>query len=199
MPSSGHIFVLVGAGGSGKTTLIQAVRERYPEIRFMPTTTTRPPRSGEQDGREYFFVSQNEFQRMREENELLEWAEIHGNLYGTSRRRIHELLDAGRIGITSLDYHGAFAVKRAFPEYATTIFVHPLTLAELRERLENRHDTTAADIEKRLARADEETAQASLCDYDLLNATGKLPEALEGLLRIMESTLGKGVLTSARG
>jgi len=199
VPSSGHIFILVGAGGSGKTTLIRAVLERYPEVRFMPTTTTRPPREGERNGREYFFVNDDEFERMRNDGELLEWAQIHGHLYGTSKTRIRQLLDSDRIGITSLDYQGAFAVKAAFPERSTTIFVHPLTISELRERLVNRHDTAEPDIERRLARAVEESAQAKRCDHDLLNATGKLPEALEGLLAIMESTLGREALAAARG
>ena len=198
MPGPGHLFILVGAGGSGKTTLIKAVREAHPEVRFMPTTTTRPPRPGEVNGREYDFVDEAMFDRLRQDRVLLEWAEIHGHTYGTSRKRIEELLESGEVGITSLDYHGAFAVKETFPERSTTIFVHPLSVEDLRARLRTRNDTSIADIEKRLARAAEEGAQAQNCDYDLLNANGRFEEALSRLLEIMEDIVGSEALSGHR-
>lgn len=198
MPGPGHLFILVGAGGSGKTTLIQAVREVHPEVRFMPTTTTRPSRPGEMNGREYDFVDDATFGRMRAAGELLEWAEIHGHTYGTSRKRIEGLLASAEVGITSLDYHGAFAVKAAFPDRSTTIFVHPLSLEDLRVRLRTRNDTSIPDIERRIARAAEESAQARNCDYDLLNANGRFDEALRSLLEIMENIVGAEALSGHR-
>jgi guanylate kinase len=180
---TGHVFLLIGPSGSGKTTLIQALRRRQPEVTFLPTTTTRPPRPGETDGVEYFFTSDAEFDRALAAGDFFEWQPIHGHRYGSSRQRFAAALEAGRVGITSLDILGGLAVKAAMGERATTVFVRPSSLAVLRQRLLARGDTGGDDLERRLRRAEMEIAQASRCDYIVIN--DDLEAALDQLTRIV--------------
>ena len=186
IPRTGHLFVLVGPGGSGKTAIISAVLAARPLVHFIPTTTTRTPRPGEQDGYHYCFVSDSEFAAMQARGELLESERIHGNWYGTSRLRIAELLAAGQVGITSLDYRGGTAVRAAFPQQTTTVFVQPGSLDELRARLEARPGSTEADVRARLARAAEEMAHADQCDHLVVNADGALDVAVCAVLSVMD-------------
>jgi guanylate kinase len=179
----GHVFLLIGPSGSGKTTLIQALRRRAPEVAFLPTTTTRAPRPGETDGVEYHFTSDSEFDRALAAGDFFEWQPIHGHRYGSSRRRFAAALEAGRVGITSLDILGGLAVKAAMGDRATTIFVRPSSLAVLRDRLLGRGDTGGDDLERRLQRAEMEIAQAARCDFILIN--DDLEAALDQLTRIV--------------
>ena len=188
---AGHLFVLIGPGGAGKTAIISAILSTRPAVRFIPTTTTRPPRPSEQHGREYFFVSDSDFTELRVRGDLLESERTHGNWYGTSRRRIAELLAAGRVGITSLDYRGGQAVRSAFPRQTTTIFVRPGSLDELRARLEARPGANDADVRARLERASEEMAHAQECDYIVENGNSGLDGAVGTVLRIMDHRLGR--------
>lgn len=192
MAKRGHLFLLIGPSGSGKTTLIQEVRERTPLVRFIPTTTTRAPRPTEENGREYFFVSEAEFDQLIQRGDLLEWQWVHGNRYGTSRRRFADAIAQGLLGITSIDVLGGVAVKAAFPLDSTSIFVRPSSLEELRHRLSARGDTPEDDMDRRLARAEMEIAQASACDEVLINDDGRLQEAADRLMGIMRPWLGQG-------
>jgi guanylate kinase len=180
---AGHIFLLIGPSGSGKTTLIQALRRRHPEIGFLPTTTTRPPRRGERDGVEYYFIDDSTFDRALSAGDFFEWQPIHGHRYGSSRSRFAAALDSGRLGITSLDILGGLAVKAALGDQTTTVFVRPSSLAVLRQRLLGRGDTDGEDLERRLQRAEMELAQAARCDYILVN--DDLEAALDQLGRIV--------------
>ncbi len=191
MPKRGHLFLLIGPSGSGKTTLIHEVRERTPLVRFIPTTTTRAPRPTEENGREYFFVSEAEFDQLIQRGDLLEWQWVHGNRYGTSRRRFADVIAQGLLGITSIDVLGGVAVKTAFPLDSTSIFVRPSSLEELRRRLTARGDTADEDMDRRLARAEMEIAQASACDEVLINDDGRLQEAADRLMGIMRPWLGQ--------
>jgi len=181
----GHVFVLIGPGGSGKTAIIGAVLRRCPHLEFVPTTTTRPPRPGERSGREYFFVTPEEFGRLQEQGSLLEWQVIHGNLYGMQRETVRRVLAGGRFGITSLDYKGGYAICQAFPSSVTTIFVQPSSLEELRQRLAQRPGATAEDVRARLDRALEEQQHAHDFDYLITNRNGHLEEAVDEVLRII--------------
>jgi guanylate kinase len=189
MAKRGHLFLLIGPSGSGKTTLIQEVRQRTPLVRFIPTTTTRPPRPGEENGREYYFVSAQEFDQLIQRGELLEWQWVHGQRYGTSRRRFADAIAQGLLGMTSIDVLGGVAVKAAFPLDSTSIFVRPSSLDELRRRLVARGDTVGEDMDRRLGRAEMEIAQASACDEVLINDNGRLVEAADRLMRIMDPWL----------
>ncbi len=187
----GHIFLLIGPSGSGKTTLIQEVRKVVPTVRFIPTTTTRTPRPGELHGREYFFASDEEFDALIARGDLLEWQWVHGNRYGTSRQRFEEAIEGGVLGITSIDVLGGIAVKAAFPEGSTSIFVRPSSPEELRRRLVARGDTPGEDLERRLERVEMEFAQQSRCDAVVTNDNGRLTEALAQLLAIMQPYLAE--------
>ena len=185
----GHLFLLIGPSGSGKTTLILEVRKVWPAMRFIPTTTTRSPRPGEQHGREYFFASQDEFDSLIERGDLLEWQWVHGNRYGTSRQRFRDAIEGGQIGITSIDVLGGVAVKAAFPEDSTSIFVRPSSPDELRRRLVARGDTPGEDLERRMERVEMEFAQQTRCDAVVTNDDGHLDAAVKQLLAIMQPYL----------
>ncbi len=185
----GHLFLLIGPSGSGKTTLIQEVRKVLPAVRFIPTTTTRRPRPGEQHGREYFFASDEEFDALIARRDLLEWQWVHGNRYGTSRQRFEEAIESGVLGITSIDVLGGISVKEAFPGDSTSIFVRPSSPDELRRRLVARGDTPGEDLERRMERVEMEFAQQSRCDAVVTNDDGHLEAALAQLVTIMRPYL----------
>lgn len=189
MQRKGHVFLLIGPSGSGKTTLIHRMCSLDSKIRFLPTTTTRRPRVGEADGREYFFVSDDAFDRLIADGQLLEWQVIHGNRYGTSRTRIAEAIDQGIIGITSIDILGGLAVKQAFPQTSTSVFVRPSSRSELRQRLLRRGDASPEDLRRRLERADMEWNLADRCDFTVVNDGGCLEQALDQLVSIMHRRL----------
>jgi guanylate kinase len=186
----GHLFLLIGPSGSGKTTLIQEMCRRFAMLRFLPTVTTRAPRSHEVNGREYDFVSAPEFEALIRDGALLEWQEIHGNWYGTSRLRIADAIDRGVFGITSVDVLGGTRVRAAFPADSTAIFVRPSSVAELRERLLARGGASQDDIEVRLARVEMEMAQAGQSDYTVVNDNGRLSQAADHLSDILAKRLG---------
>lgn len=190
----GHIFLLIGPSGSGKTTLIRMLRQRRRDITFLPTTTTRPPRPGERNGVEYFFVTAAEFDAALAAGDFFEWQPVHAHRYGSSRTRFSAALAAGRLGITSLDILGGLAVKKALADEATTIFVRPSALTVLHERLLARGDTGGDDLRRRLRRAEMEIQQASRCDYIVIN--DDLDAALEQLERIVDRVTGSGSLES---
>jgi guanylate kinase len=179
----GHLFLLIGPSGSGKTTLIREIRRHCPDVVFVPTTTTRPPRPTEANGREYYFVSDAEFDAMLAAGEFFEWQEIHGFRYGTSRSRILEALRRGSLGILSIDILGGMRLKEELPDHVTTIFVRPSSLAALKERLLARGDTD--DIARRLQRVQMELDLAGRCDYLLVN--DDLEAAVGALRRILEA------------
>lgn len=195
----GRLFVLIGPGGSGKTAIIAAVLACRSEVRFVPTTTTRPPRPGEASGREYFFVSPQEFQTLTAAGALLEWQAIHGNLYGLQRARVEQLLADGRRGITALDFKGSSAVCKAFPGTVTTIFVQPSSLQELRDHLASRPGAIEHDIASRLLRAQEELRHAHEFDYLVTNPDGCLDAAVAKVLQVIAGRSGqaKVLITAA--
>jgi guanylate kinase len=144
--------------------------------------TTRAPRAGEENGRDYHFVERAEFEARRADNEFLEWAEVHGNLYGTSRRWIEVEMRGGRDIVFEIDCQGAAAIKRLFPD-AVRVFILPPSRAELARRLRARGTDGDAEIERRMANADEEMRRAAEFDYAIINAT--FSEALEQLRAVV--------------
>lgn len=185
MVAAGHLFVLVGPGGSGKTTLIRALTAKRPEIAFLPTFTTRALRPTEVDGYDYFFVSDERFDDMIRAGDLLEWQFIHAHRYGTSRRLFADLLEAGHVGITSMDYKGGFLVKEAFGDQATTVWVDAGSIEDLRVRLMARPGATEEEVSARVARATEEMEHRRAFDEVVVNLSGHLEEALRDLVDIV--------------
>lgn len=167
--SRGHIYLLVGPSGGGKTTLIRSVTADRVDFRFVPSTTSRPPRAGEVDGRDYHFVDEREFERLTSQGEFLEWQRVHGFRYGSSKSRLEAMVAEGGRGITSADILGAFKIKAAMPADVTTVFVTPTHLDTLRERIRQRAPVSQAEMERRLARVEMELQLAHACDGLVLN------------------------------
>lgn len=164
----GFPIILSAPSGTGKTTLSRAIVKLHPEIHYSISVTSRPPRPNEQDGVDYHFVPVAEFERMLEEGELIEWAMVHDNYYGTPKKQIQECLDAGVEVIMDIDTVGARAIKKLYPQ-AASIFVLPPSLDELARRLMGRASDSEEVIKKRLNRARLEMAEIGDFEYFIVN------------------------------
>ena len=166
--SHGPLLLIVSSpSGAGKTTLTNALRERVDRLEFSVSHTTRSPRASEQDGREYHFVSKADFQKEVASDAFLEWAEVHGNLYGTSQAEIERAGDARGL-IFDVDHQGARQLKSQRPD-AVAIFILPPSLKPLYQRLKGRASEDAATVNRRFEVAQEEIAHYGLFDYVLMN------------------------------
>ena len=164
----GHLYIVAAPSGAGKTTLVQLLLENDPEIRVSVSTTTRAPRAGEVEGRAYHFVDTTTFLEQVSQGEFLEWAEVHGHYYGTSKRWIESEVSAGRDVLLEIDWQGAQQVRKAFPE-AIGIFILPPSLTALKERLAGRGTDSAETIARRLAAARDEMRHVDEFDYAIIN------------------------------
>lgn len=161
-------LVLSSPSGAGKTTIAQALIAAREDVGYSVSATTRGPRPGEQDGRDYHFLSREEFQRRVGAGEFVEWAEYSGQLYGTLRSQLDEVLGSGRHAVLDIEIQGARAVKRLFPD-SVLVFILPPSASELLARLGGSGGTRAATLVRRLRRATEEIAEVPLYDYVLVN------------------------------
>ncbi len=168
MSEQGRLIVFAAPAGGGKSTVIRRLRDRHPEWGFSCSATTRPPRPGEQHGREYYFLTREEFVRRVAAGEFFEHEEVHGEWYGTLRAPTEERLKSGETVIFDLDVKGALNLKRAHPA-ALTIFLLPPSRESLRARLESRKTESAEIVERRLARADLELSLAGSFDEQIIN------------------------------
>ncbi|TAK86946.1 MAG: guanylate kinase [Betaproteobacteria bacterium] len=164
----GKLFVITAPSGAGKTSLIKALLEDEPGLRLSTSYTTRTPRPGEQNGREYHFVDEPTFLAMRDRGEFVENAEVHGNRYGTSRKAITETLERGEDLILEIDWQGARQVRRLYPD-CIGIFVLPPSLEELERRLRGRGQDAESVIRQRLANAQAELTHAGEFKYAIIN------------------------------
>jgi guanylate kinase len=162
------LYVVSAPSGAGKTSLVKALLKTDPTIRLSVSYTTRPPRPGETDGRDYHFVTRERFEAMLAEDEFLEHAEVYGNFYGTSKGSIARDLDSGRDVLLEIDWQGAEQVKQHFPQSAS-IFILPPTFNALRTRLAGRGQDSEEVIERRLAAAAHDVAHAEAFDYIIVN------------------------------
>ena len=168
-PRKGVLFVVSGPSGVGKGTINKRLFEEFGDaVAFSVSATTRGPREGEVDGREYFFISRQEFEKRVANNEFLEHAEYAGNCYGTPRDYVLSLLQRGVSVILEIDVQGAMQVKRRMPE-SVSVFILPPSFEELEHRLRGRGTETPEKIEKRLAAAKAEMARAPEYDYQIVN------------------------------
>ena len=165
----GNLFVVAAPSGAGKSSLVKALLELDAHLSVSVSHTTRAPRGQERDGREYHFVDEPTFVAMTERGEFVEWARVHGNLYGTSRAQLQRRLAAGEDVVLEIDWQGALQIKQLFA-HAVLIFVLPPSWDELRQRLLRRGEDGAEVIEQRMANAREEVAQARHFDYVIINA-----------------------------
>ena len=168
MDYPGNLIVVAAPSGAGKSSLVKALLELDSHVYPSISHTTRPPRGQEKHGREYLFVSESEFDAMVKGNAFVEWAHVHGNRYGTSRRAIEERIAQGSDVILEIDFQGALQIKQAFAN-AILVFILPPSWEELRSRLERRGEDTPEVIEVRLKNAAEEMAQVSKFDFVIIN------------------------------
>jgi guanylate kinase len=181
----GHLYIVAAPSGAGKTTLVRMLLERDPAIRLSISCTTRGPRPGEEDGREYHFVDVPNFIDRVSQGEFLEWAEVHGNYYGTSKRWIEAEMTAGRDVLLEIDWQGAQQVRKAFPE-AIGVFILPPSLVTLKERLSGRGTDSAEVIARRIAAARDEMRHVDEFDYVIIN--DDLQQALGNLLSVVSAS-----------
>jgi len=167
-PSKGVLYIVSAPSGAGKTSLVKALLKTDPAIRLSVSYTTRAPRPGETDGRDYHFVDRPRFELMLAEGEFLEHAEVYGNFYGTSKGSISRDLNAGHDILLEIDWQGAAQVKRHFPE-STSVFILPPSFNALRTRLKGREQDSDEVIERRLAAAAHDVAHADAFDYIMVN------------------------------
>jgi guanylate kinase len=182
---SGTLYIVAAPSGAGKTTLVRHLLDRDPAIHLSISWTTRSPRPGEAHGREYHFVDTDTFRQMIDGNEFLEWAEVHGNYYGTSRTWISKELANGHDVLLEIDWQGAQQVRRDFPA-AVGIFILPPSLEELARRLTGRGTDSPDVIDRRLAAAQAEMRHVDEFDYVIINNT--LQEALDDLCSVIRAS-----------
>lgn len=168
MDYPGNLFVVAAPSGAGKSSLVKALLELDSHVLPSISHTTRPPRGQEKNGREYFFVSNEEFDKMVLAGAFVEWANVHGSRYGTSKKMIEERIAQGVDVILEIDCQGATQIKRIFSN-AVSVFVLPPSWEELRSRLERRGEDSADTIELRLQNAAEELQQAKEFDFVIIN------------------------------
>jgi len=164
----GNLFVVSAPSGAGKSSLVKALVQADSGVQPSISHTTRAPRGQEQDGREYFFVSDDQFDALASENGFLEWARVHGNRYGTSRAGIQASMAQGRDVILEIDWQGALQIRQRFAD-AILIFVLPPSLDVLRARLTQRGEDAPETIALRLQNAERELARADQFDYVIIN------------------------------
>lgn len=181
----GAVIIVSGPSASGKTTVAEKVISGMPGVARMITTTSRPPRPGEIGGRDYFFVSREEFEARRDAGDLIEWAENYGNYYGGSRAVIDGLRAKNDALLLIIDIKGVRFYRQALPG-VVTVFIAPSSVEELRGRFEKRPGSTPETTARRLVEAEKEMAEAPSFDHVIVNRDGGLDEAVAELKKVVE-------------
>jgi guanylate kinase len=166
--TKGKMFVISAPSGAGKTTLCNRIIRKVPDLRQSVSFTTRQPRRGEVNDRDYTFISEPEFKGMIGEGDFVEWAVVHGNYYGTSRRRLEDIMEAGSDVLLDIDIQGARQIRDSYSGGAY-VFILPPSMDVLRDRLEKRGSNARDDMERRLSRAVEEIRDYGMFDYVIVN------------------------------
>lgn len=185
----GRLIVVSAPSGSGKTTIAKKIMERFPFIKFSVSATTRPKRNGEVDGKDYFFLTKEEFEKKIQNGELLEWEEIYGNYYGTLKSVVESALKNGEVLLFDVDVNGAISIKKKFPDDSILIFIKPPNIETLKERLKRRKTETEEQIKKRLERVPMELGKAEFFDYIFVN--DKLEDTVNAVARVVFNEIEK--------
>lgn len=167
-PTAGRLIVLTGPSGVGKGTLVRSLLQRHPELYLSVSVTTRSPRSGEINGKHYYFISREQFEQMVAQGELLEWAEFALNCYGTPRQQVEAKVREGKWVLLEIELEGARQIRATFPE-ALRIFILPPSIQELEQRIRSRAQDSEEAIARRLRRAQEEINAAREFDFKIVN------------------------------
>lgn len=186
----GAVIVVTGPSASGKTTVAERLMAEMPNVARMITTTTRTPRPGEFDGRDYHFTTTELFDDQRVAGDFIEWAENYGNFYGSSRAVLEGLRDKYDAVIAVLDLKGALAYREVVPG-CVTVFIAPSSVDELSGRFAKRPGSTPESTARRLADAESELAKAPLFDFTVVNADGGLDQAVLELKSIVQSAISR--------
>ncbi|WP_374239715.1 guanylate kinase [Zoogloea sp.] len=181
----GTLFIVTAPSGAGKTTLVSGLLERDPQVRLSVSYTTRAPRAGEVNGQHYHFIDVPGFRALRDKGEFLEWAEVHNNYYGTSKRWLEEQTRAGRDILLEIDWQGAQQVRKVFPK-AVGVFILPPSVEELERRLRGRGTDSEDVIARRVLAARGEMRHVAEFDYVIINEN--LPTAIEDLVAVVRAS-----------
>lgn len=165
---SGSIFIISAPSGAGKSTICKELVKQLPDLILSVSYTTRPKRRGEVDGMDYFFISEEEFQKKLKDNFFIEWAEVYGNKYGTSKEFITKVISEGKDILLEIDVHGAKNIKKAFKD-AVAIFILPPSIQELEKRMKQRNENSDEEMALRLQKAKDEIMQSTFYDYIVIN------------------------------
>ena len=184
LPSKPLLIVLSGPSGAGKDAVLSRMKKSGYPVEFITTVTTRPQRTGEKNNVDYYFVSMESFQRMIENKELLEWANVYGNRYGVPKQPVKQALDRGRDIIVKVDIQGAATIKKILPQ-AVFIFFVPPSREELVTRLKQRHTESSFDLALRIKTAEEEIKQLPLFDYVVVNQRDEIDLAVSAIEAII--------------
>ncbi len=190
MQSKGTLVVISGPSGSGKGTVVKRLREIMPEVSLSVSATTRAPREGEADGREYYFITRDDFEDMVAQGEILEFTSYCGNYYGTPKKEAERITGEGKDLILEIEVDGASQIKRLVPD-SVTIMLIPPTVTMLEARLRGRGTETEQVISNRLARAREEIKLATSYDYVVVNEDGEIDKCAETIREIIRAERNK--------
>ena len=189
MSQRGKLIVIVAPSGTGKSSLIEKVMQKTPSLKWSVSCTTRPMREGEQHGRDYFFMPEAEFIKKKDNGELIEWAKVHSNYYGTSKQFVEDGLNSGENLLFDLDVQGCDSMKKVFGDEANVIFIEPPSVEELEKRLLNRATDSVDVINERLSNAKKELLRKD--DYDFKVTNDNFDTALQNLINVINSILAE--------
>lgn len=186
----GKLLVFSAPSGSGKTTIVRTILSKYKELDFSVSATTRKRRENETDGKDYFFISEEEFKKKIDAQEFIEWERFYDYYYGTLKSFVDDEIDSGKSVVLEVDVNGAINIKKNYPS-AVLIFIMPPSFEELKNRLINRSTETESDLKKRIERAEYEFTYKDKFDYVVIN--DKLEDAVKKVCEIIEKEINQEV------